>query len=452
MTALPVEWVLVIHYGVSAHRATYGRLPGNNYTKDYIQLSRKPEFVDEIRTLFTGPQSKSESVPISYRWPLGEAAGKFIEHSADRPHLSWETSAGAPTPWKMTPAPNDETAETIPGNPHHKDPEAADAELAGLSDKGAGRPVLLAIKLQGQENTFQVRAYLAGASSSFAWADVGLLPAEVRNLVDKTSSSSALAWGKFNSHGNMPRGDTEKALERIREDGFDKSFIGELDAETAADLAAVLEHPAAGLFFDPDKNHDAWKQPPPLPDTTTTDAVSFLEELKKGTHSSSAISDAAAEVLESADELVSAFEAQLQAKDFSVPDAFSQSKTRGSAQKAFSNAIRKNYGSRCAVTGITSKEFLIAAHIVPWGVDSAIRLDPTNGICLSALVDRAFENGFLTIAEDFSISIDWDKIGADLKLREALAPYDGQKLALPAKDPPNPDFLKRRRELIAGSK
>ncbi|KGX48021.1 hypothetical protein Y043_6283 [Burkholderia pseudomallei MSHR2138] len=41
MAAQPVEWVLVVYYGPSAHRATYGRLSNTKYTKDYIQLSRK---------------------------------------------------------------------------------------------------------------------------------------------------------------------------------------------------------------------------------------------------------------------------------------------------------------------------------------------------------------------------------------------------------------------------
>ena len=41
MAAQPVEWVLVIYYGPSAHRATYGRLGGTKYTKDYIQLTNE---------------------------------------------------------------------------------------------------------------------------------------------------------------------------------------------------------------------------------------------------------------------------------------------------------------------------------------------------------------------------------------------------------------------------
>ena len=52
MTLRLVEWVLTIFYGVSAHRATYGRLSDTKYTKDYIQLSRKPAFLSAIEQLF----------------------------------------------------------------------------------------------------------------------------------------------------------------------------------------------------------------------------------------------------------------------------------------------------------------------------------------------------------------------------------------------------------------
>ncbi len=52
MATLPVEWVLVVFYGPSAHRATYGRLDNTKYTKDYIQLSKKAAFLDAVTHLF----------------------------------------------------------------------------------------------------------------------------------------------------------------------------------------------------------------------------------------------------------------------------------------------------------------------------------------------------------------------------------------------------------------
>src|ERR1035437_9511915 len=121
MAAQPVEWVLVVYYGPSAHRATYGRLGNTKYTKDYIQLSKKTEFLDAVRRLFPVTAGEEGTVPLTYKWPTGTTQGTLVFNSADRPHLKWETSLGAPKAWKMSISPSDALAETIPGDPTHTD-------------------------------------------------------------------------------------------------------------------------------------------------------------------------------------------------------------------------------------------------------------------------------------------------------------------------------------------
>jgi predicted restriction endonuclease len=163
-------------------------------------------------------------------------------------------------------------------------------------------------------------------------------------------------------------------------------------------------------------------------------------------------SDAAAETLEADPAEVEAFRNQIERESFEVPDSTATVKTRGSAQKAFADAVKSNYGMRCAITGIETKEFLVAAHIVPWSTDQSIRLDPSNGICLSLLVDRAFENGYLIIEDDQTIRIDSDRLGDDDSLRSQLEPYNGMKLNAPAEGGPKVEYLQRRRALIAPMK
>jgi hypothetical protein len=160
----PVELVLIVYYGRSAHRATYGRLDNTKYTKDYIQLSRKSEFTNALSSLFPASASGAGSVPLTYKWPIGTTPGKLIFHSSDRPHLSWETSLGAPKAWKMSLATSENTAETIPGNPSHLDFAAAEEEFDLLESRGAGQPNLMAIKLRDEAKTKHLRAYLANPS------------------------------------------------------------------------------------------------------------------------------------------------------------------------------------------------------------------------------------------------------------------------------------------------
>ncbi len=99
--------------------------------------------------------------------------------------------------------------------------------------------------------------------------------------------------------------------------------------------------------------------------------------------------DATAEYATSDDAEIARFEADIRDGRYAVSDKTATAKTRGSAQRAFANAVKRNAGYRCVVTGIRTRPFLVASHIVPWSEDELIRLDPANGLCLSTLVDRA---------------------------------------------------------------
>lgn len=157
--------------------------------------------------------------------------------------------------------------------------------------------------------------------------------------------------------------------------------------------------------------------------------------------------DLIAETAETDPGLVSNFDQSIESGSFTVDDAYGETKVRGSAQAAFAKKVKSNYGWRCAVTGISTREFLIASHIVPWSLDRKVRLDPSNGICLSTLVDRAFDAGFLEISPGGRTSVRWERIGKDPDLKSHLAPLDGIDLRQPEASPPDPDKLARRIEL-----
>lgn len=157
--------------------------------------------------------------------------------------------------------------------------------------------------------------------------------------------------------------------------------------------------------------------------------------------------DQNAEVAEVDDDLVQKYQQQIANHDYRVEDQFGITKVRGSAQKSFAESVKDNYGWSCAVTGISTREFLVASHIVPWKEDPAIRLDPTNGICLSTFVDRAFDAKFLSITPDGRTSVRWEKIEDDPILKSELERYDNVELATPSTHPPDPEKLKRRFEL-----
>jgi len=72
-------------------------------------------------------------------------------------------------------------------------------------------------------------------------------------------------------------------------------------------------------------------------------------------------------------------------------------------QFVFRQMVLGNYESKCAITGIDIPQLLVASHIVPWSKDENERLNPENGICLSALYDKAFDKGLIGINTNYEI-------------------------------------------------
>lgn len=448
MAAGAVEWALVIFYGPSAHRATYGRLDGTKYTKDYIQLSRTEDFLESLTSLFPVDADHDGSVPLTYRWPSGQTDGALVFNSADRPHLKWETRLGAPRAWKMTPNPSEATEETIPGDPSHLESEEAERELAMLAGRGAGQPYLLAVKLREQPRTLHLRTYLKNPDQKFSWASLELAPPSIRELAEGTSRGSAIASDRFYCSGSAPTTAIKDCLERLEASADFESVVGAMSEESARALASYLRAPGDGLFFDPSRNHDPWIESSPL-SARIAGAIDHLLRLLEARFPQRMEDDAVNEALDSDPDEVQAFAEQIQRGSYDVPDKTMTVKSRGSAQKAFADEIKGNYGYQCAITGIATKDFLVASHIVPWSKDQTIRLDPSNGICLSLLVDRAFEKGYLQIEDDLRVRIDWNRVGEDSAMKAMLLPYDGITLRRPSKAAPNPSHLQRRRALVS---
>lgn len=70
-------------------------------------------------------------------------------------------------------------------------------------------------------------------------------------------------------------------------------------------------------------------------------------------------------------------------------------------QGQFRQDLIRMYGGRCPISGIEHGQLLVASHIKPWKVcTNAERLDSSNGILLSALVDRLFDKGLITFSQD----------------------------------------------------
>jgi hypothetical protein len=61
----------------------------------------------------------------------------------------------------------------------------------------------------------------------------------------------------------------------------------------------------------------------------------------------------------------------------------------------------QQFETGCRITGVTDQQFLVASHIKPWrDADNRERLDGENGLLLTPNIDRLFDRGFISFADD----------------------------------------------------
>jgi putative restriction endonuclease len=83
---------------------------------------------------------------------------------------------------------------------------------------------------------------------------------------------------------------------------------------------------------------------------------------------------------------------------------YRQVNNRGVAQDLFRRVLLLAYRQRCAFCGLSLKNALQAAHIIPWSQAShAQRLDPSNGLLLCATHHALFDAHVLTVSPDHRI-------------------------------------------------
>ena len=97
-----------------------------------------------------------------------------------------------------------------------------------------------------------------------------------------------------------------------------------------------------------------------------------------------------------------------------------------------------------------TRELLRASHIIPWSIDATIRLDPTNGLCLNALHDAAFDRGLMTFDQQTRLVISKtlrSEMPADL-FSVWFARYEGVGIEIPDRFAASADALNYHREKI----
>lgn len=135
-------------------------------------------------------------------------------------------------------------------------------------------------------------------------------------------------------------------------------------------------------------------------------------------------------------------------KDFSGKERTTIIKARV-GQQLFRKNVLQVYEGRCCITELEEPALLIASHIRPWSQGAEHRLNPSNGLCLSSLHDRAFDQGLITFNEhlEMVLSPQIKKLKSSIS-EENFVKYEGRKLRLPVQFFPDEGQMAYHRQNI----
>lgn len=121
-------------------------------------------------------------------------------------------------------------------------------------------------------------------------------------------------------------------------------------------------------------------------------------------------------------------------------------------QSYFRRSVLAAYGGACCITGINDSRLLVASHIKPWSkcTNGQDRTVTENGLCLSALYDRAFDKGLFTVDTNFKIKLSSSL--RDLLTKDSydqhFAWLDNLEITLPSRGKPAVSFLNYHNENV----
>jgi HNH endonuclease len=112
-------------------------------------------------------------------------------------------------------------------------------------------------------------------------------------------------------------------------------------------------------------------------------------------------------------------------------------------QSFFRKVVLASYQYECCITGINSTELLIASHIIPWAVAEEYRMDPQNGLCLNAMMDKAFDSGLITIDQNLKVVVSQIVLKNTNSVEYSyFSPVHGKPIKLPDRFSPKLKYLK----------
>ena len=119
-------------------------------------------------------------------------------------------------------------------------------------------------------------------------------------------------------------------------------------------------------------------------------------------------------------------------------------------QHIFRKMILSIYQGQCCLTGLPVQEVLRASHISAWSKDKKNRMNPENGLCLSATYDAAFDRHLISFDEDYRLIFaqSLKEHYTNEAFKEQFQKLHGRKIAMPIKFMPSQELLAKHRDFL----
>lgn len=119
-------------------------------------------------------------------------------------------------------------------------------------------------------------------------------------------------------------------------------------------------------------------------------------------------------------------------------------------QSYFRKMVLANYANKCCVSGLNIPQLLRASHIVSWAENVKHRMDPENGLCLSATYDAAFDKHLISFDDDYRmiVSKEIKDYYTNEVANEYFGKYEGKSIILPERFMPSKKLLEKHRNLM----
>lgn len=112
-------------------------------------------------------------------------------------------------------------------------------------------------------------------------------------------------------------------------------------------------------------------------------------------------------------------------------------------QYVFRQMTLRNYGFKCCLCGPPVVETLCASHISEWSKDAANRLNPENGLCLTATYHATFDRHLVSLDEDYRliVSPSLREYCTNQAFQTQFKALGGKRIEMPRRFKPSQEFL-----------